>query len=1071
MKSPVATLNAIAERSRTLYERIGDEPRRAGAPESPVAASLLQNWQRAFAPKDGPAFERRLAWDGLDRARVAAAVAPPAADASLPDWITVLADALGESESVIQALAGPSSFWTRTSAEPIPPFAEVLLPFVLCGRRRAGASIRESMSAEAWETLEHQLLKQLSSVASMALYQTFERPRGRKSAGRDPDRGEVFYRNFVREMLEGGWCEFLLDFSVLARQLCTLVLTWEGSVREFSQRFEADRLLIATRFAGGADPGSISSLRPGLSDRHDQGRQVIAVTLTSGLRLIYKPRDIGVTEKYERFLVWLAGHGLADAPSSLKVLRRHGYGWIEYTDHLALRSAGQAALYFRKAGSLLCLAYLLEGRDLHMDNVVCAGAGGPILIDVEALFQPSAEEQLQGTFQKARGTLQRSVINSGLLSFQQTDADGKVFDMGGLCGRGGHLSTRENRVWKFAGTDAMRPVLEPLIAEPMENVVRLSGEILSPSDFQGPIAEGFKNTYHFLIEHRDELLGSDSPLLPFREETTRLIFRPSNLYALVQSKLISPEYQHEGIDGTLLIDSLNRVFAGAPSRPALWPLVADERSAMERLDIPLFTMAIGATTVVSESGETIGDHYRKSGLSVVIERLRFLSREDLQRQIEFLRAALAGQTEQLPPAEEKAIANTPPLSLEELLEHAFRIADAIHERAIRGDDGGATWIAPAYLRLDDRTDQGVSYYLYDGAAGISLFLAALAAVGHRQNDRELALAAVRPIELVMKSEEPSRLLEQEGIGICNGLGSLVYSLTVIASLLDEDRLIELARALARQITDEKISRDTRLDLEGGSAGAILALLELFDATGDRDVLSRAVACGEHLLGRQLPLAGGASWAGEGGLPLAGLAHGAAGFAWALSRLSAVTGKARYLAAARRAVDYEHSLYSSSEGNWPVLTAGGTHRFMTAWCHGAPGLALGRLGSLGSINGAETMGEIDQALKTTSRSGMSPIDHLCCGNLGRAEVLLTAGRRLGRPALVFEAETRVAGVVRRAAERGSFSLRLSEEENQSFQPGFFRGVSGIGYQLLRLAEPALPSILSFESAGRPRQENR
>ena len=33
----------------------------------------------------------------------------------------------------------------------------------------------------------------------------------------------------------------------------------------------------------------------------------------------------------------------------------------------------------------------------------------------------------------------------------------------------------------------------------------------------------------------------------------------------------------------------------------------------------------------------------------------------------------------------------------------------------------------------------------------------------------------------------------------------------------------------------------------------------------------------------------------------------------------------------------------------------------------------------------------------------------------------------------------------------------------FEPGFFQGLSGIGYQLLRLAAPSrLPSVLSFES---------
>lgn len=1064
MECSPATLSRIAERSRTLYERIQDTSPRIAASDEGSATAFLENWRRAFSPKDGPAFEKRLAWDGLDLAGVAMAVSPGATDSTLPAWITILIDSLNDCQKASNDPPGALSDL---------PFAQVLMPFVLCARDRAGAPLRASMSTGAWDSLEHNLMKQLSSVASMALYQSWVAHRnGTSSSSGHVSGGDRRYRDFVRAMLDGGLCEFFLDYSVLARQLCELVLAWVDSVQEFIQRFESDRSLIASRF-GDRDPGSIDSLMPGLSDRHDHGRQVMALTLTSGLRLIYKPRDIGMSEKYESLLLWLSEHGLDEAPASLNALGRDGYGWIEFVDQQPVRSSDEARLYFRKAGALLCLAYLLEGRDLHMDNVICAGPRGPVVIDVEALFQPSAEEPVQGTFQKARHALQRSVINSGLLSFQQTDADGRVFDMGGFCGRGGHLSTRENRIWKFVGTDSMEPVFETLMAEPMENVARMNGEILAPAHFPGEIAAGFENTYRFLIEHRAKLLESHSPLSAFAGETTRLIFRPSNLYALLQSKLISPEYQHEGIDGSLLIDSLNRVFAGSPSRPRLWPLVADERTALERLDIPLFQMPIGETRVVSERGEVVDDHYRKSGLEVVMDRVRFLSTEDLARQIEFIRAALTGQTEILSSDRESPVPDTPPLTREELLSSAMRIAGALHERAIRGDDGGATWIAPAYLRLDDRTDQGVSYYLYDGAAGISLFLAALNSVAHRPVDRELALAALQPIEMVMKSEERSRLLAQEGIGICNGLGSLVYSLTVVAALLDEEKLIDLARRLALEITDEKISKDRQLDLEGGAAGAIIALLELFDATGDRQVLSRALGCGEHLLSHQLPASRGGSWSGEAedSPALAGLAHGAAGFAFALARLSAVSGQSRFLDAAKQAVGYERSIYSAADGNWPVLMSDGGRLVMTAWCHGAPGLALGRLGSLGSINGEETSEEIEQALRTTSNSGMSPIDHLCCGNLGRAEVLLTAGRKLGRPALVFEAEKRIAAVVRRAQIVDSYSLRLSEEENRTFQPGFFRGFAGIGYELLRMAEPSLPSILSFEGAGRPRQETR
>ena len=85
--------------------------------------------------------------------------------------------------------------------------------------------------------------------------------------------------------------------------------------------------------------------------------------------------------------------------------------------------------------------------------------------------------------------------------------------------------------------------------------------------------------------------------------------------------------------------------------------------------------------------------------------------------------------------------------------------------------------------------------------------------------------------------------------------------------------------------------------------------------------------------------------------------------------------------------------------------------------------------------------------------MSPLDHLCCGNLGRTDFLLTAGLRLGRPELTRLARDRAATVLARSEARGGFAWLSGDD---SVNPGLFQGIAGIGYQLLRLAEPAAQS---------------
>ena len=57
------------------------------------------------------------------------------------------------------------------------------------------------------------------------------------------------------------------------------------------------------------------------------------------------------------------------------------------------------------------------------------------------------------------------------------------------------------------------------------------------------------------------------------------------------------------------MEALNRVFNGEVERPVLWPLVADERRALENLDIPRFTMETDATSPTSDSGEHMVGHF------------------------------------------------------------------------------------------------------------------------------------------------------------------------------------------------------------------------------------------------------------------------------------------------------------------------------------------------------------------------------------------------------------------------------------------------------------------------------
>jgi lantibiotic modifying enzyme len=203
----------------------------------------------------------------------------------------------------------------------------------------------------------------------------------------------------------------------------------------------------------------------------------------------------------------------------------------------------------------------------------------------------------------------------------------------------------------------------------------------------------------------------------------------------------------------------------------------------------------------------------------------------------------------------------------------------------------------------------------------------------------------------------------------------------------------------------------------------------------------------------MPLDRGVGWiSAAASRPLTGFSHGAAGISWALLRLFELSGDERFLSTALQGIEYERSQFSAKQRNWLDLRAADHDgACMTAWCHGAPGIGLSRLLSLASIDGAETRSEIDTALETTLESGFGGNHCLCHGALGNIDVLLEAGLRT--------AAYQAAGTVLESIERNGW---LCGNPVEIESPGLMTGLAGIGYELLRLAEPErVPSVLALE----------
>lgn len=457
------------------------------------------------------------------------------------------------------------------------------------------------------------------------------------------------------------------------------------------------------------------------------------------------------------------------------------------------------------------------------------------------------------------------------------------------------------------------------------------------------------------------------------------------------------------------------------------------------------------------SAENTGD----SGLRVDgDERLRLLQETDLPRWLEH--AGAVCQRMNANPGAEHLLALRPsqmPVTRELLIEHARAIGDHLCRRAITHEDV-VVWMSPMLVkRASEWAVRSIDIDWYDGITGIALFLGYLGQITGERQYSALARLALQSVRFKVERLRDSR--GRAGAIVCVALRSAIYLLTHLGALWKDEKLLREAVTLVEYLPG-LIAQDKTLDIINGAAGVIVSLLGLHTCVPSSPGLEVAQLAGEHLLTQARQMERGWGWQTIAGYPpLTGMSHGAAGIAYSLFWLAAVSHQERFHAMALEGLAYERALFSAEQKNWPHLLESESQgkngqRFRHFWCHGAPGIGLARLASLPYIHDELIDEEIEAALQTTLAHGFGHNHSLCHGDFGNLEMLLLASQVL-YPAYREPTEQIIAMLVESITLSGWVCGAPLGIET----PGLMRGLAGIGYQLLRLAAPEkVPSVLLF-----------
>jgi hypothetical protein len=414
---------------------------------------------------------------------------------------------------------------------------------------------------------------------------------------------------------------------------------------------------------------------------------------------------------------------------------------------------------------------------------------------------------------------------------------------------------------------------------------------------------------------------------------------------------------------------------------------------------------------------------------------------------------------------------------------ALRIGRRLAGQAVWEGDACA-WLDPARPEAPPRSS------FYHGSAGVALFLAELAAVTRDETVTRAALGGVAHALGAGEAYPPA------SASLHDGRVGVAFAAVRAGELLARPGLFARAEALLRPLAGEE-ANERGLDVIGGAAGAVPALLRMAGRVDPELAYALARARGDHLVRTAVREPAGWSWntvpRGTAVRNPCGYAHGGSGVAHALLELYAATGEGAYRYAAEQAMLYERRFFVPEQGNWLDLRVmdmvlamhdGGLPRLRerllageagprwtpgcsVAWCHGAPGIARTRLRAYELLGDAQWLSEARTAVATTRASpGESLGCSLCHGLFGNADTLLHAADTLGEPQLALTAAQLAAAAVSRYEDVGE--PWPCSTDHPGPVPGLLLGEAGIGLFLLRLARADVPSPLFVTGPGFPRQ---
>ena len=818
----------------------------------------------------------------------------------------------------------------------------------------------------------------------------------------------------------------------MERSVGVIIKNLTAYIKEFLCDLDSHKDEISSAVLDGRKYSGITGIVKA-GDAHNHGRFTAIVETDAG-KIVYKPHSCRIDQ---------AAYDLMKEYFSYIILMpkvfacEDRFGVAQFLEKKRAEGRDSAGRYYYALGGTAAVLLMMGSKDMHMENLFACGERIAI-IDLETLIYPYPgvipDPGVMIFSKEDQKALYDTLMNSSLVNTRMK------------------LKRQEEEfsILMNTGEDGSAPVVD--------------GEKQSVLPFERDFYEGFSDIYDRVLELRPVLKDKVAGL--FSGRVIRTVLTATKVYSDILKRLnsnysySSEDYYKSQWDKLPGVLSRNKIDYCRPAEET-------EVAALIENDIPFFYTFSLSRDLYFEGKIVEKDYFMQSGLERTLEILDHMSREEKEFEMRFLRFSLAGakvaedlsfypvkglKGEELPKEDE------PVLGPKEAVLEAERVFHLIMGQALTLHTGTGFWLSFSPSE-DNPSAMGVG--LYSGIAGMAVFFAAMEKgaadpeVGRKAADAlDSCLRLLgRYGDSILNSE---RVFDEQefSLGEGEGLAGVLRSLVII-NRFRNGCCRQLIDNICRFLKKIDVSAYKETDKVSGLSGLIVTLCryeELYTYDGIKDVI-RAL-CDRLKSLKTLEWEETFVWKtmSDKNHPISGAVHGMAGIAEAFFLADLRLGRSDYMEPALAALSFEDRVYSEDLGGWEDRRVPGVHVLAKGNCYGAPGMGIifNRLKNEGIKDVMLDRNEM-RAYDTVVSSRLLLRDHLCCGNMSTVEYFLETGR-------VEDAGRLLYRLVNSAGSRGAYALGY-ENSRTNDNVTLFYGLAGIGYELLRYADPkGVPTVL-------------